>query len=57
MEVLANAMVVIIMQYISVSNELIVHLKLEQGYVSIMSVKLEKINKKKSKKKAIEGQK
>ena len=36
MEVLANAMVKIILQFINVSNQYIVHLKLTQCYVSII---------------------
>ena len=38
MEVLPNATVVIISQYISVSNEKIVQLKLKDIYVSYMSI-------------------
>ena len=36
MEVLSNTMVVIILQYISVSNQHIVHIKLTQCYMSII---------------------
>ena len=38
-EVLAKAMVVSILQYISVSNKHLVHLKLTQCYMSIISHK------------------
>ena len=36
-EVLANAMVVIILQYINVSNHYIVYLKLTECYISSIS--------------------
>ena len=39
MEVLANAMVLIILQYISVSNQHIIHHKLTQ-YVNYTSIRL-----------------
>ena len=39
MEVLANTTVVIILQYINISNQLFVHLKLTQCYMSIISQK------------------
>ena len=38
-EVLANAMVVIILQYINVSKQYVGHLKLAQCYVSYISIK------------------
>ena len=38
-EVLARATLVTILQYINVSNQLIVHLKLTQSYVSLISLK------------------
>lgn len=37
MEVLAIAMVVIILQHVSVSNQQVVHLKLTQCYLSIIA--------------------
>ena len=37
MEVLPNTMLVIILQYMSVSNQHTVHLKLTQCYMSIIS--------------------
>lgn len=37
MEVLAKAMVVIILQYINVSNQQVVYLKVTQWYKSIIS--------------------
>ena len=40
MEILANAIVLIILQYINVSNQHIVYLKLTQLYVNYISIKL-----------------
>ena len=37
MEALANAMVVIILQYINVSNQHILYLKLAQCYMSVIA--------------------
>ena len=44
MAVLANTMVVIILQYISTSNQHIVHLKLIQCYVNYILIKFLKKN-------------
>ena len=50
MEVLTNLIVVIILQYVFVSNHHIIHLKLTQCHVNYISIKLkEKLKKNKEK--------
>ena len=44
MEVLTNATVEVISQYISLSNQHIVHLKFTYYYMSIISLKLKNLN-------------
>ena len=54
-EVLANAMVIIILQYISIPNECTVYLKLIQ-YINYISIKLKKQASQPSKKKKNEDE-
>ena len=46
-EVLANPLVAIILRYVSIFNQHMVHLKFTQCYVNYISMKLEKEKKKK----------
>lgn len=41
MDVLVNTTVVIILQYVGVSNEHVVHLRVTQWYVCYISIKLQ----------------
>ena len=57
MKILANAMVVIILQHIRVSNQHVSHLKLTQCYVNRISIKLDKIDKRRNHSREYKGNK